>query len=242
MACHMQNENYSLSDEGAIESNVVMSRELQDILMRHWLFGVLPGRTIADLSHQFATKRYKKDQFIFHQEDKADRLYVILDGEISIESYQSDGQMTKITHLHGGEIFGEFALIDEMGRSASARIVKPSTLASLKGSVFDKLLTEHPGFSRKMLHVLVGRVRATNEQVSSLVTMNLLQRTARLLLQLQGLQGNDIKITQTELSERLFASREKVNVKLKELEQLGAIETGHGQIRIRNTEALKILL
>ncbi len=210
--------------------------------MNHWLFGVLPGRRIADLSHQFSTRKFKKGQYIFHQDDPAERLYVILDGEISIETFNVDGKMTKITHLHNGEIFGEFALIDSLGRSASARVVKASTLASLTSTVFDQLLVDHPDFSKKILEVLVERVRTTNEQVASLVTLNLLQRTARLLLQLRGTQGDEIKITQTELSERLFASREKVNVKLRELDQLGAIETGHGTIKIKNVEALTILL
>lgn len=242
MACLMRDDTYNPIHAGAKQSNVVVARELQDILMRHWLFGVLPGRKIADLAHQFSTRRFKKGQYIFHQDDKAERLYVILDGEISIESYNLDGKMTKITHLHGGEIFGEFALIDKLGRSASACVVKTSTLASLTSNVFEQLIAEYPEFSRKLLGVLVERVRTTNDQVASLVTLNLLQRTAQLLLQLRGKQGDHIKITQTELSERLFASREKVNVKLKELEQLGAIETGHGKIRITNGEALEILL
>jgi len=210
--------------------------------MRHWLFGVLPGRTIADLSHQFSTKKYTKGQYVFHQDDQARRLFVILEGEVSIETINLEGKMTKITHLNPGEIFGEFALIDAEGRSASACVVRPAILASLPGKIFDKLLDDFPEFSSKMLKVLVTRLRGSNQQVESLVTLSLLQRTARLLLQIYESHGKEIRITQTELSERLFATREKVNVKLQELAQMGAIETGHGKIMIQSSERLAALL
>jgi len=219
-----------------------MSRELQDILIRHWLFGVLPGKIIAELSQQFSTKTYKKDAYVFHQDDQARRLYVILEGEVSVETVNIDGKMTKITHLNDGEIFGEFALIDEDGRSASARVVKSSVLASLPGSVFHDLLQDFPAFSKKLLAVLVARLRGANQQVESLVTLSLLQRTAQLLLFINDQTGPEIRSTQTELAERLFATREKVNTKLKELERMDAIEIGHGKIKILDSGRLSELI
>lgn len=219
-----------------------MSRELQDILIRHWLFGVLPGKVIAELSQQFATKKYSKDQYVFHQDDTAKRLFVILDGEISVETINVDGKVTKIIHLNKGEIFGEFALIDEEGRSASSRVVRKATLASLPGHIFHDLLSDFPEFSRKLLAVLVARLRSSNQQVESLVTLTLLQRTAELLLSINDNSGPDIRSTQTELADRLFATREKVNTKLKELERMGAIEIGHGKIKIVKASRLSALM
>ena len=220
----------------------VMSRELQDILIRHWLFSVLPGKVIADLSLQFTIKNYAKDQYVFHQDDQAKRLFILLDGEVSIETVNLDGKITKLIHLGAGEIFGEFALIDEEGRSASARIVRKSKIASLPGQVFHDLLSAYPEFSKKLLAVLVARLRGSNHQVESLVTLTLLQRTAQLLLQLSGSSNSVIKTTQNDLSERLFATREKVNTKLKELERMGAIETGHSKITVKNPARLSALL
>jgi len=218
------------------------NRDLQDILIRHWLFGVLPGKAIADLARQFSIKKYAKNQYVFHQDDQARRLYVILTGEVSIETVNLDGKMTKITHLGTGEIFGEFALIDEEGRSASALIAKPTNLASLPGQIFHDLIETYPEFSKKLLAGLVARLRGSNHQVESLVTLSLLQRTAQLLLKMSEQSGPEIKSTQIELSERLFATREKVNTKLKELERMGAIKTGHGKILVKDGQRLEALL
>ncbi len=219
-----------------------MNRDLQDILIRHWLFGVLPGKVIADLAPKFSIKKYAKNQYVFHQDDQARRLYVILIGEVSVETINLDGNMTKITHLGAGEIFGEFALIDDEGRSASALIVKPSSLASLPGQIFHNLIETYPEFSKKLLAGLVARLRGSNRQVESLVTLSLLQRTAQLLLKMSELSGPEIQSTQVELSERLFATREKVNTKLKELERMGVIKTGHGRITIINKDNLASII
>jgi len=237
-SCPMFETYYKQSSEERTETCIAMSGKLQDILIRHWLFGVLPGRVIADLSYQFSTRKYSDKQYVFHQGDKAAHLFVILEGEVSIEIVNLDGKVTKISHLNQGEIFGEFALIDGEGRSASAKIVKPALIASLTSNVFSDLIEHHTSFSKKLMAVLVSRLRGTNRQVESIVTKTLLQRTAQILLDLSKTTGNEIRITQSELATRLHATREKVNTKLKELEQIGAIKTGHGKIVIKNIERL----
>lgn len=219
-----------------------LSQQLQSILINNWLFGSLPGIIISDLSNQFTGRRYTKGQYIFHQDDQAKHIFVIIEGEVSIETISIDGKITKISQLNTGDIFGEFAVIDQGVRSANALIIRPSIVASLKSETFLSLVEKYPSFSMKIMTVLVDRLRTTNQQVESLVTMTLLQRTAKTLLQISRLTGPDIKITQTELAKRLYASREKVNSKLKELEIIGAVKRGHGTILIENPEKLSSLL
>lgn len=214
---------------------------LIDVLNRHWLFGVLDDISLEKISKEFTLKTYNTGQYIFHQSDVAQRLYVILSGEISIETHSLKGKVTKITHLNEAEIFGEFALVDKGRRSASACVVKTARLASLPGRAFQNLIDENAPFSKRLLSVLVQRLRNSNYQVESLVTLSLLQRTAQILLRISDKEGDEIKITQIQLSERLFASREKVNIKLKELRRLGAIKTKLGSIQILSKQILRKL-
>ena len=211
---------------------------LWDILARHPLFGILPAHVVEDLLSQFTVRRYDKACYIFHQEDPAERFFVILGGEISIERFNREGRVTRIAQLFKGDIFGEFALIDKGGRSASARVSRYACLASLSVAQYNSLVDSHPEFAKKLMSVLVQRLRGSNSQVESLVTQTLLQRTARLLISLDKAKGSPISVTQRQLGERLHASREKVNGKLKELENLGAIKTGRGQINILNAGLL----
>lgn len=220
------------------ESVLIMNRGLQDILLRHWLFGSLPGYVIANLSSQFSSRLYSPGSYVFHQNDQAEHLYVILDGEVSIENISTDGKLMSIAYLRAGDIFGEFALIDGLGRSASARIIRQAIIASLSEEVFSRLIKDHPEFSEKLLKVLVKRVRSTNQNMECLIMLSLSQRLARLLLQIMEQDTDIIQITQTNLGDRLHASREKVNLKLKELEKMGILECGRGKVTILDRERL----
>jgi len=214
---------------------------LLDILKTHWLFSVLDAEQVKAVSHKFCLKTYSKGQSVFHEFDTPEYLYVILQGEVSIETHTIDGKVIKIAHLDDEDVFGEFALIDNGARSAGAVATKSTELALLSRKTFQELVHDNPQFSQRLLVTLVERLRKSNNQVEALVSQSLLQRTARLLLDIQ-LKGSDtLKITQSQLSDRLFASREKVNTKLKLLEKLQAIETHRGSIEIIDSEVLESL-
>ena len=202
-----------------------MSRDLSDILLHHPLFSALPGRVITDLTHQFSTRKYSKGQYVFHQDDIANCLFVVVTGEVSIETLNMDGKVTKISQLNRGDIFGEFSLIDGRARSASAVVARSSYLATLNRAQFYELIETYPSFSKSLMEILVNRLRQSKQQIESILTMSLMQRTSQILLQLSKTSGPEIKITQTNHALRLDATREKVTSKLNELERLGAGKT-----------------
>ena len=213
-----------------------------DILKKHWLFNVLDEVQLKALSKEFLIETYSTGQYIFHESDPAKHLFVILEGEVSIETNSATGKVIKISHLSTADIFGELALIDHGVRSAGALATKTTTIAVLTKAIFRDIVEKNPSFCQKLLIVLADRLRKSNNQVEALVSLSLLQRTAKILLDIQRREGGDkLEITQSQLSERLFASREKVNVKLKTLEKLNAISIQRGSIRILNIDILDSL-
>ena len=215
--------------------------DVRSILKEHFLFGGLSDQDLEKLLTQFSTRSYKTGQYVFHQWDEADRLYVILSGKVSIEIITAEGKVVKITSLGPGSLFGEFALLDDLPRSASVVISSDAILASLSAHVFQTLIDDQPSITKGLLKHLVKNIRNSNVELEGLVTFSLLQRTAKLLLRLSGMEGDQIKITQRQLGEMLFASREKVNAKLKELEKQGAIRRKHRRIEILSRDKLKLV-
>ena len=209
-----------------------MSQALIESLKKQPIFQSIDAANFESLVSLFSITSFDVGQYVFHQGDEASQLYIILSGKISIETYTEDGKMTQFVHLGAGDIFGEFAVLDAGVRSAGARIIEKCSLASLTKSDFHKLLDDNPPILKQLLSFLVGRLRHSNHQIESLATRSLSQRTAYLLLSLSQTDGPVLKITQKRLSEMLFASREKVNVKLKELEAKGAIKCGHRKITV----------
>ena len=216
-----------------------MNTQIHRFIKQHILFKHLSETVIAAIAAQFVQKKYETGQYIFQQGDKADRLYLILSGQISVETYSLNGKPIKITTLGTGSVFGEFALIDEASRSASIVVTRKTELASLSALMFKKILNKHPSISHNMLRILVTHLRSSNKQIESLVSKSLLQRTANLLIELNKLEGPIIRLTQKQLSEKLFASREKVNFQLKKLEEKNAIKRGHRMIEILSINILQ---
>ena len=212
-----------------------------DILKKHWLFNVLDDVQLEALSKEFLIEAYSKGQYIFHESDPAKHLHVILEGEVSIETHSLTGKVIKISHLSTADIFGEIALIDNGKRSAGALATKATEIAVLPKAKFRDIVEKNPLFCQKLLIVLAERLRKSNHQVEALVTLSLLQRTAKILLDIQRAKGDRLEITQSQLSERLFASREKVNAKLKILEKLNAISIRRGTIDILDVDVLDSL-
>ena len=212
-----------------------------DILMalrKSELFNHIDDRLLLSIRDQFTEKKYPKSQFVFQQWDKADRLYIILSGQVSVQMHGMDGKDITIATLHPGSIFGEFALLDDQPRSASILVDKDVNLASLSKHTFNNLIETHPTLLKNMLKRLIGHLRKSNDQMESLVNLTLSQRTAKILLELYEKEGRVINVTQQKLSERLFASREKVNASLRALENNGSIKRGHRKIEILSIESL----
>jgi len=219
-----------------------LSQHLRNILARQSsVFNSLDPVNLDNLVELFSVNSYYADQYIFHQGDEANQLYIILSGKVSIETYTEDGKVTQFIHLGTGEVFGEFAVLDAGLRSAGARILHKTELASLTKSAFHDILDDNPLILKSLLSFLIARLRNSNNQIESLVTLSLLQRTAQLLLSMSKTDGHVLLITQKQLSERLFASREKVNAKLKELETKGVIKCGHRNIEIVSVDQLENL-
>lgn len=205
------------------------------------LFNSVEDMAIASIQSQFIEKKYLKNQFVFQQWDEADRLYIILSGLASIQMHGMDGKDITIATLHPGSIFGEFALIDDQARSASVIIDQDAKIASMSKTAFKNLIETNQIISKNMLKHLIGHLRKSNDQMESLVNLTLSQRTAKILLELYEKEGRVINVTQKKLSERLFASREKVNASLKALENQGSIKRGHRKIEIISVEGLSQL-
>lgn len=79
---------------------------------------------------------------------------VIVEGTVSVETVQG-----KTRRLGPGDSFGEMALLDHSGRSATITADTDVTLATIPEWNFKPFLKEHPGVAYALLQVLSQRVR-----------------------------------------------------------------------------------
>ena len=96
-------------------------------------------------------------EFLFREGEKADRMYVLLEGEIDI--FVGDFVLET---AGAGSLLGEMALIDDTPRTANAVAKKASRLAQIDRRRFHFLVQQTPHFATHVMKTLADRLRHMN--------------------------------------------------------------------------------
>lgn len=203
------------------------------------LFRVLPKAEREALADGASIVNMDADTTVFFRGDAPDHVFLILEGNVAVESMSNQGKTIAITSLGIGEVFGEMAILDGRDRSANIRTLEPSCFLLIGMARFRALLRDNPDFSFEVVQDLVRRLREADEQLEAIMFLPLKRRLADLLVRLFQAQGPELKITQADLAYRLTATREKVNVNLQILQDLGAIRLGRGRVTLVDEQVLR---
>jgi CRP/FNR family transcriptional regulator, cyclic AMP receptor protein len=106
---------------------------------------------------------FKKNDYIFFEGDKQAHFYIVEEGEVLIFMMNEKGEKIDITVIHEGEQFGEFALLDNAPRSASAIALSDCSLIRVSEAGYEALLAELPNWSVSILRNLVARLKHQND-------------------------------------------------------------------------------
>ena len=99
-------------------------------------------------------QEYETGQVIFNQGDQGDCMYVILNGDVRIETNER-----LIDIISEGEIFGEMALVDDCPRSASAVAASRCKVVPIDKSRFSRATQMNPYFALQVMGVMAQRLR-----------------------------------------------------------------------------------
>ena len=97
----------------------------------------------AEQSASVGRAFFAKDQLIFDQGERGDRLYVIVDGEVEIVRKDATGERV-LAKLGAGACFGEMALVSDQSRNAAARTTVDTNLITVDRAAFSALFTTLP--------------------------------------------------------------------------------------------------
>lgn len=203
-----------------------------------------PGESEALLRHM-VVKNAAAGQVLFHREEPGDGLYAILSGRIAFTVVSPEGKELILNVLGAGEFFGEIALLDGKGRSASAVARDPAELAFIGRADFLSFLKRRPETTLHIIELLCSRLRRATDYIEDSTFLDLPARLSKSLLSLADRQDRSakatIRISQEELAGMLGVSRERVNRQLSVWCDLGVLEQGRGRIAIRDEAALELM-
>ena len=179
----------------------------------------------------FHRRRYPAKSTIIYAGDKADVLYYLAKGTVSV--LVEDGNDEKdmiVTYLNPGEFFGEIGLFEEHPRTAWIKAKTECEVCEISYSKFTALYQKNPEILFSITKQIAERLRETTRKASDLAFLSVTGRITHVLKDLANQpdamthpDGMQIKITRQEIGRIAVCSREMAGRVIKELESQDVI-------------------
>lgn len=214
-----------------------------DFLRNIPIFSELNDNTLEKIYESGYLKSYNKNNIILSEEDSGNSMFFIIEGKVKVLRSDDDKEII-ISLLGPGDFFGEMAILDGMGRSATVSALEDSKIFILQRNEFLDLLNSHPEVSISLLKELSVRLRNATNKIKALSLKDAEGKVATVLLQIaddvgkirQGVVEIDNLPYQQELANMAGTSRETISRTLHSFAKKGLIEMDGSKIRILNYE------
>ncbi|NOT09040.1 MAG: Crp/Fnr family transcriptional regulator [Gemmatimonadales bacterium] len=210
------------------------------------LFAHLPDAEIGALAQLVRERRFAKGAVILSQGGDGDALFLIQSGQIKVSIVAEDGREVILSVLGPGGFFGEMALIDDEPRSAHVIAMTDTVLLQLRREEFRARLRVSPELSISLLRELSRRLRRADDNIASLMLLDVNGRVAHLLLDLAREEGGEggaritRRLTHEAIGQMVGASRETVSRTMRHLVLREVIAVTRKEITLKNPGALRL--
>ncbi|WP_250432524.1 sigma 54-interacting transcriptional regulator [Hanstruepera flava] len=117
-------------------------------------FSEVTKSSLKHLTTVLERETFRKNKLVFEKGSVGEYMYIILSGSVKVHEKNH-----VFGHMHAGECFGEYALIDSNKRSASITTLEETHVLKIYREHFFQLISNDIGFSQGILSVLIKRHR-----------------------------------------------------------------------------------
>ncbi len=194
---------------------------------------------------------FQKNQFIYQEEAKDQKVYLIKEGKVKIGQITEDGKEITKAVLSRGDIFGEMAIMGEYPRNDFAQALdKFTTICPLTLTQMEDMMRQNQSFSLKVRCLIGLRLQKAERMVTSLLFKSSRTRVLEYLIYLAEERGKRVGIetlVQDFYSHKIIAnltatSRQTVTTVLNELRTMNLITFNRQRLLIRDLDKLKLVL
>ena len=169
----LHNKFLSYMDEISLQISYPLKKEepvhivrKSDLINNVSLFSVLSCEDMEKLALEIKMKRYGKDTILFLEGDRAEDLYIIKSGKITIYTIFDNGLAKDLVTLENGDILGEIGLIPEIPRTFSAKISSDKAeLYIITRRDFLYMLRKYPSLNLNLLKIICNRIEKANNRL-----------------------------------------------------------------------------
>ncbi len=226
-----------------------MAEKVQATLAGQPLWRGLDQRQLAEVAQAARWSRLEAGSFFFHQEEAANALYLLVQGQVGMAQVTPEGQQVILRIVSPGDPFGWMALMPQAAYPASAQALVASEALFWDAETMAQLMERHPRIALNVLPLLAEQLREMQNRYRELATERVERRVARALLRLVRQTGRkvengvliDFPLTREDLADITGTTLYTVSRILSGWEKQGLIETSRQRILIRSPHGLVII-
>ena len=224
----------------SVSFRAVDAERVARVLANAPVFSALSETERDEVVAHLRARRFSRDEVVFHRDDAAGHVYVILSGSVKVSIPDEEGHEIVVAVEREGAVFGELALFDDAPRSATVTALDQTEIVTLAREDFLRILERSPRATREILRLLARTVRRASGRIEDLVFLDVPGRVAKCLLDLSAAHARtEIELTQDDLAAFVGATRVSVNRALADLVSQGAIELGRRHIAVKEPLVLR---
>lgn len=209
-------------------------------------FGLGPEEMSNIVAHARSLRK-ARGEFIYMPGDLADFVYILKRGRVKLSVLSESGKEIAIDIIQPGEIFGEFALVDESLRSNMTQALDDVLTWVFSKHDFTRLLTNQPKLALNYIKLVGDRRRRMEKKLSDITSKAVSGRICELLHELSTSAaevesvGSDylVPLTHHDVASLIGAARQTTTTVLNDLERCGIIQLGRGWIRVKHLKELQ---
>ena len=217
-----------------------------DVLRLGQWFQTLPRDIQRRVIDAGMLRTLQRSQMLFRQGTEPSGLHAVVAGEVHITGERSNGNEVIMAIIRPSDWTGFLTCLDRRVHAYSAEAVVETTIFSLSSPAVASIFETDVSTYRLLQAPELSAVRKLSHFVIEEMSLPLAQRVACRLADLgrwaygspQGPVALLDNVSQEELAMSVHASRQKVNVILRDLASQGLIEVGYGCIRVIDSAAL----
>ena len=149
----------------------------EPLLRQVALFATLDDAELAKIAETCREVSYHPGQTIFKEGEPGNRLFLILEGDVRISRDIPGSGEEALAILKPGACFGEMAVFDRSERSTDAISNGGCRLLTISRADLEIVLDLDPELAGKVLRAMVRllsvRLRATNDNLRSILAMSM---------------------------------------------------------------------
>jgi len=199
------------------------------------------GEIIRNVHHQ--VRSYEAAEIIIHEEEEYNSLLILVQGTVSTEMMNPDGQVLMLEQLEAPATLAPGSLFASHPQIPVSVVAQNNCRALLiSRNSMNQILATNPKVLTNFMEILSNRIQFLSNRLKSLQFQSLRSKFAQHILQMNTIQKSlnvTLQKTQQELSELFGVARPSLARVIREMHNEGLIHAQGKHITILNIESLR---